>query len=161
MNNKNVLFFILSLLLLTAFTSCVNEKEHFQEKIKNQILLYEKDNLQIDSLTILEIDSLTRYGYVKVMLEQLENMEFDFNNTLNTNLDLSDSELTELKIMVNEVRNLIRFYKEKTEDNTDNETFFCYFVQVQMWSLNQFQTYYYLLSHDFKILDDPFEETIE
>jgi RNAse (barnase) inhibitor barstar len=162
MNKRNAYLFILYLLVAVVFASCTNnEKDKLHEKIKEQILLHEKEVTQIDSLKILEIDSLTRYGYIKVILEQLEYMEYDFYTTLNTDFDLSDSAYTELEIMLTEVQDLIDLYRGKTEENTDNETFFCYFVETEVWSSGEAQIYYYLISKDFKILDDPFDQVIE
>ena len=105
MNKRNAYLFILYLLVAVIFASCTNnEKDKLHEKIKEQILLHEKEVTQIDSLKILEIDSLTRYGYIKVILEQLEYMEYDFYTTLNTDFDLSDSAYTELEIMLTEAK---------------------------------------------------------
>lgn len=158
MNHLRSFFFVSIISLGMVAESCQSKQEQLEKKIIKTILTEEKENTEIDSVKIVEIDSLTRYGYVKVILEQLEYMESDYESRLAYDDSLSETEENEIKLMIEEIRTTTEHLRLKSEENTDNKSFFCYFILTELWHAGESQQFYYIMSPDFDILDDPFSD---
>ncbi len=160
MKHIRLFFFVFIILLGVVSQSCQSKQEKLEKKMIKTILAEEKENTVIDSVKIVEIDSLTRYGYIKVILEQLEYMEYDYESRLVYGDSLSETERTEIELMIEEIRTTTEHLRLKSEENTDNKSFFCYFILTELWHAGEAQQFYYLMSPDFDILDDPFSDNL-
>jgi len=152
--------FVFVILLSVVSESCQSKQEKLEKKIIKTILTEEKGDSEIDSVKIVEIDTLTRYGYVKVILEQLEYMEYDYESRLVYGDSVSETERTEIELMIEEIRTTTEHLRLKSEENTDNKAFFCYFILTELWHAGESQQFYYIMSPDFDILDDPFSDNL-
>lgn len=160
MKHIRLFFFVFIILLGVVSQSCQSKQEKLEKKMIKTILAEEKENTVIDSVKIVEIDSLTRYGYIKVILEQLEYMEYDYESRLVYGDSISETERSEIELMIEEIRTTTEHLRLKSEENTDNKSFFCYFILTELWHAGEAQQFYYLMSPDFDILDDPFSDNL-
>lgn len=160
---KNILLFLSLFLLFTmsgSFISCKKKSDTLYDNIKTAIFNKEKDEYPIDSITIVSIDSLTHYGYIKIILEQLENMEYEYLSQLECITFASPEEKMEFEIIIEEISGTIEHLRQKTEDNTNNTDFFCYFISAELWIQDDVHLFYYLMTPEYSILDDPFSDNL-
>lgn len=150
------------IIVLLFFTSCNKNKEELtlDKKLQQVIFEHESKETSLDSVSIISIDSLTHYGYVKIILEQLENMEYEYSLFGEYSDDLSSAEQMEIEMTLQEIGGMIEYLQYKTEENTDNNDFFCYFVLAKLWNKQEENSIYYLITPDFIIRDDPFSDNL-
>lgn len=156
--------------LLLAFAAALvvgcqklSERENFELKLKDAIANHEKcDTVEVDSVRILSIDTLTRSQYAGLILEQLENMEFECELAYEAaGENVSAPEVKELELTIEEIRGACDFYREQFEaGDVKEDTFSIFFIDAEIYSKGEVSNYFYLITPDFVIHDDPFGDNL-
>jgi len=156
-----ILFCVLCVIF--AITSCKRqtEEEKFMQKLQETITAAESAEGAVDSVHILNIDTLSRSQYAGLILEQLENMAFECEMSYEAQRDaLPDDLAHEMELTLAEIQEACDFYREKYEKGSDENEVFIFFVDAEIFRPEGTSDYFYLITPDFVIHDDPFGDNL-
>lgn len=149
-----------SLICLFIFFACTKTPPTLNDRLEAAITAHEvsvNQQVTIDSVVIMHVDSLTELGYAKLMLEQLENMQYDYEAVYLSAAGGTDEELTSLELQLQEIQEMCDHYRQIVQDfAADDDAFFAYFVSANVYGNGTSQLFMYVVNQDFAIMDDPF-----
>ncbi|MBO4231695.1 MAG: hypothetical protein J5862_00440 [Bacteroidales bacterium] len=157
------IFTIICLVAVIAGCKQLSENEKFELKLKDAIAASETKESPVDSVKILNVDTLSRTQYAGLILEQLENMAFECGLVYEAGRDsLPEAELRELELTMAEIRDACDFYRDKYENGAGGEedSIFIFFVDAELFRDGEAFNYFYLITPDFVVHDDPFGDNL-
>ncbi|MBQ7490792.1 MAG: hypothetical protein IJT51_09795 [Bacteroidales bacterium] len=160
MNVLKITAYISVFCLLLTSTGCKHktEQEIFIQKLQAAITASEE---AVDSVSILSVDTLSRTQYAGLILEQLENMEFECQMVYDAGHDsLPEAQLRELELTMAEIRDACDFYRDRYEKGNSENEIFIFFVDAELYKKNDVLNYFYLITPDFVVHDDPFGDNL-
>ncbi|MCQ2285406.1 MAG: hypothetical protein MJZ76_00840 [Bacteroidales bacterium] len=161
---KRILRIVLVVLFIASCYGCkkMTEQEKLEQNLREAIANHEKSEGVVDSVKILSIDSLSQMQYAGLILEQLENMEFECELALQQAGENAEApEVKELELTVQEIRDACDFYRDKFENGSSGEDgFFIFFIDAEIYRKGEAQDFFYLITPDFIIHDDPFGDNL-
>lgn len=151
--------------LVTVMLGCkhLSEKEEFELKLREAVASSEAKDAPVDSVKILNVDTLSRTQYAGLILEQLENMAFECGLVYEAGRDsLPEAELRELELTMAEIRDACDFYRDKYENGAGGaeDSIFIFFVDAELFRDGEVFNYFYLITPDFVVHDDPFGDNL-
>jgi hypothetical protein len=147
-------------------TSCHRDPTEKQiEKLKELSLTYAKEQLklEVDSVQITKIDTLTQLGYAKITLEMLENLDEQYQLNYHKALLAENDELSsEMESNFMQARELKQKFAAIVDNATvDNEKAFLYMYQAIYWRDGGVFEPILFATLNYKIHDlDPFENNL-
>lgn len=163
---KRKALFFLSFVIFCSFfiISCKkqNEKDLLWGKLKESIFTAETQESPVDSVVLVSVDSLSRWEYAGLTLESVESMKNDYlQDYMMFGDTLEDAARHEMELFIEEIQSTEDFYRDIYERNAAKDTvFLLYLVEAQIFRGGVSASYFYAITPDFVIHNDPFSENL-
>ena len=158
--------FIICLIVLMSGCRQKAEVDVFQQKIHQCAETYVKTELNVsdaDSVVVTRIDTLTQMSYAKLMLEMLENLEFQYKQlydeaTLadeNAKIDSLDRSLRQISVQPDYFRTI------EDSESADNQQLLLYWISASYFKNDQQKDFMCFATPDFTLHRlDPFADNL-
>jgi hypothetical protein len=152
--------------IVLIVASCHRNSAHEQvEKLKDLSIAFAKDSLklEVDSVQIVKIDTLTQLGYAKITLEMLENMDEQYQlNYQRALLAQNDALIAEMETYLLQIRELKQKFINIVDNATiDNKEIFLYMYQANFWHSGGIFEAILFAMPNYKFYDlDPFSNNL-
>lgn len=142
------------------------EVDVFQQKIHQCAETYVKTELNVsdaDSVVVTKIDTLTQMSYAKLMLEMLENLEFQYKQlydeaTLadeNAKIESLDRSLRQISVQTDYFRTI------EDSESADNQQLILYWISASYYKNGQQEDFMCFATPDFSLhILDPFADNL-
>lgn len=163
---QKAIFFLFFAISCTFFViSCKKNDENetlLWEKLKNTITASEVQETPIDSVVIVSVDSLSRWKYAGLMLESVESMKNDYLQDYMMFGDTLDATARhEMELFIEEIQSTEDYYREIYDRNAPKDSvFLLYLVEAKIFRQGTASSYYYAITPDFVLHNDPFSENL-
>ena len=158
--------FVICLIVLLCGCRQKTEVDVFQQKIHQCAETYVNTELNVndaDSVVVTRIDTLTQMSYAKLMLEMLENLEFQYKQlydeaTLadeNAKIESLDRSLRQISVQTDYFRTI------EDSESTDNQQLILYWISASYYKNGQQEDFMCFATPDFSLhILDPFADNL-
>lgn len=159
---------ILALMAALFMTSChkKSEQELLRENLQSCTEKYVKEELQInnpDSVVINSIDTVTEMGYAKLVLEMLENLEYQYKLMYDeATLANDDSKIEYLEIYLRQISTESDYFRKIEEsESADNQNILLYMIAGSYYQAGKGEYFICFANPDFSLhVLDPFADNL-
>ncbi len=154
--------------LILFFGSChkKSEKDLFQEQIQNFACDYAKNELQVndaDSVVVNLVDTVTEMSYAKIVLEMLENLEYQYKTMYDkATINNDDKNLQYLEMYLRQISTQVDYFRsvEGTGD-LDNQKLLLYLISGSYYQNGTKEDFICFANPDFTLhILDPFADNL-
>lgn len=142
------------------------EQDVFQENILNCANEYVQQELEIsnpDSVVVNRTDSITEMGYAKLMLEMLENLEYQYKMMYDeATVNNDEQKLKYLEIYLNQISAQVDYFRAVEESEmADNQQLLLYLISGSYYLENKKEDFICFANPDFSLhILDPFADNL-
>jgi hypothetical protein len=138
----------------------------FQENIQKCAEEYVQTELNImerDSVVVNKVDTITEMGYAKLVLEMLENLEYQYKLMYDeATLNNDEQKLQYLEIYLNQISSQVDYFRNIEEsDAADNQQLLLYLIYGSFYIDGEKEDFICLANPDFTLhVLDPFADNL-
>lgn len=163
---KKIVIFAFIAALLTTGCHKKSEQELLRDHLQACTEQYVKEELQIgnpDSVVINRIDTVTEMGYAKLVLELLENLEYQYKLMYDeATLANDDRKIDNLEIYLRQISTQTDYFRtiEETE-SADNQNILLYMISAAYYKEGEGNDFICFAKPDFSLhIIDPFADNL-
>jgi hypothetical protein len=142
------------------------EVDVFQQKIHQCAETYVKTELNVsdaDSVVVTRIDTLTQMSYAKLMLEMLENLEFQYKQLYDeATLADDDAKIESLNRSLRQISVQTDYFRAiEDSESADNQQLLLYWISASYYKNGQQEDFMCFATPDFNLhILDPFADNL-
>ena len=143
-----------------------SEADVFQQKIQHCAETYVKTELNVsdaDSVVVTRIDTLTQMSYAKLMLEMLENLEFQYKQLYDeATLADNDAKIESLSRSLRQISVQTDYFRSiEDSESADNQTLLLYWISASYYQNGQQEDFMCFATPDYNLhILDPFADNL-
>ena len=142
------------------------EVDVFQQKIQHCAEAYVQTELNVsdaDSVVVTRVDTLTQMSYAKLMLEMLENLEFQYKQLYDeATLADNDAKIESLSRSLRQISVQTDYFRSiEDSESADNQTLLLYWISASYYQNGQQEDFMCFATPDFNLhILDPFADNL-
>ena len=158
--------FVLCLIILMGGCRQKAEEDVFQQKMHQCAETYVKTELNVtdaDSVVVTRIDTLTQMSYAKLMLEMLENLEFQYKQLYDeATLADDDAKIASLDRSLRQISVQTDYFRTIEDgESADNQQLLLYWISASYYKNGQQEDFMCFATPDFNLhILDPFADNL-
>ena len=161
-----ILFVIVSITVLFCGCHKKTEQDVFQENLHRCAEMYVMNELNVsnaDSVVVNRVDTLTQMSYAKLMLEMLENLEYQYKQLYDeATLADDDNRIESLSRSLRQITNQTDYFRSIEDSETaDNQQLLLYWISASYYQNEQKEDFMCFATPDFTLhVLDPFADNL-
>ena len=161
-----ILFVIVSITVLFCGCHKKIEQDVFQENLHRCAEMYVMNELNVsnaDSVVVNRVDTLTQMSYAKLMLEMLENLEYQYKQLYDeATLADDDNRIESLSRSLRQITNQTDYFRSIEDSETaDNQQLLLYWISASYYQNGQKEDFMCFATPDFTLhVLDPFADNL-
>ena len=158
--------FVICLIVLICGCHKKGEQDVFQQKMHQCAETYVKTELNVsdaDSVVVTRIDTLTQMSYAKLMLEMLENLEFQYKQLYDeATLADDDAKIASLDRSLRQISVQTDYFRAIEDgESADNQQLLLYWISASYYKNGQQEDFMCFATPDFNLhILDPFADNL-
>ncbi len=163
---KRIVIFAFIAAFLTTGCHKKSEQELLSNRLRSCTEQYVKEELQIgnpDSVVINKIDTVTEMGYAKLVLELLENLEYQYKLMYDeATLANDDRKIDNLEIYLRQISSQTDYFRAIEEaESADNQKILLYMISAAYYKEGEVNDFICFAKPDFSLhILDPFADNL-
>ena len=158
------LIIVVALLLVGCHKK--TERDVFQENIRKCAETYVQNELNVsnaDSVVVNRLDTLTQMSYAKLMLEMLENLEFQYKQLYDeATLADDDARIESLSRSLRQITTQTDYFRSiEDSESADNQALLLYWISASYYQNGEKTDFMCFATPDFNLhILDPFADNL-